>query len=103
MTLQDLKTRIEGQGFKYQYGLLEDGTEPPYLCAVISESQNFLADNVVYKKIDSIELYYTYRTKSLTSETKIEDNVLYDVVWRKGDEQYLVKENVWQVVYYFSI
>lgn len=103
MTLQDLKERIENEGLKYQYGFVEDNTIPPYLCAVVCDSNNFVADNTVYKKIDSIELYYTYKVKDLTIEETIENNVLYDLVWRKGDEMYNAKENVWQVVYYFNI
>lgn len=103
MTLEDLKTRIEAQNLTYQYGFVEDGTTPPYLCAVVSDSNNFEADNIVYHTINSIELYYTYKIKDIENENKIENNVLYDVVWRKGDEQYLAKENVWQVVYYFNI
>lgn len=103
MTLQDLKERIEEQGLKYQYGFVEDNTNPPYLCGVVSDSNNFVADNSVYNKIDSIELYYTYKVKDINIEDTIENSVLYDVVWRKGDEMYNSRENVWQVVYYFNI
>lgn len=103
MTLQDLKERIENEGLKYQYGFVEDNTIPPYLCAVVCDSNNFVADNIVYNKIDSIELYYTYKVKDLEIENKIENNVLVDLAWRKGDEMYNAKENVWQVVYYFNI
>lgn len=103
MTLEDLKTRCEENNLVYQYGFVQDGTEPPYLCGVVSDSNNFVADCKVYKKIDSVELYYTYKTKNIEIENTIENIILEDVVWRKGDEQYDYKEQVWQLIYYFNI
>lgn len=103
MTLVDLKTRCEEQNITYQYGIIEDNTEPPYLCGVVSETNNFVADNKVFHKIQSVELYYTYKVKDITLEETIENEILVDVVWRKGDEQYLADNNVWQVIYYFNI
>ena len=63
----------------------------------------FLADCKVYKKIDSIELTYTYKVKDLETEEIIENNLLEGIVWRKGDEAYFSDDNVWQVTYYFNI
>ena len=103
MTLKDIKDRCETAHIKYQYGLVEDNTSPPYVCAVVQESNNFVADNVVYKKIQAVELYYTYKTKDITTEETIENTILEGVVWRKGDEEYFYDSNVWQVIYYFNI
>lgn len=103
MTLKDIKDRCDTAKLTYQYGFMEDKTSPPYLCAVKMESNNFVADNKVYKKIDAIELYYTYKVKDVVTEALIEDTILDGVVWRKGDEEYFADNNVWQVIYYFNI
>lgn len=103
MTLQDIKERCDELGLKYQYGFFEDNIEPPYLVGVIGDSNNFVADNVVFKKVDTVDLYYTYKVKDLTIEEKIEDELLADVVWRKNEETYYVDEEVWQVIYTFNI
>lgn len=103
MTLKDIKDRCETAGLTYQYGFVKDGTKPPYLCGVVSDSNNFIADNCVYKKIDSIELYYTYCEKDTSTEETIENTILEGVVWRKGDETYFSDDEVWQVIYYFNI
>ena len=103
MTLKDIKDRCAEAHLTYQYGLLEEGTEPPFLYAVVSDSNNFIADNKVYKKIDAIELYYTFKVKDIEIEETIENTILDGVVWRKGDEAYFEDQRVWQVVYYFNI
>lgn len=103
MTLKDLKDRCADAKITYQYGMVEEGTKPPYLVGIVSDSNNFIADNKVYKKIDSVELYYTYKVKDTDIEDTIENVILEDVVWRKGDENFYKDDEVWQVVYYFNI
>lgn len=103
MTLEDLKTRCISQGFKYAYGLFKKATEPPHLVAHLTESDNFMADNVVYVKDYPIQLDYTFENKDITEQNKIEDNILYDVAWNKTEETYLSDENIWQVSYFFEL
>lgn len=103
MTLKELKERCEAAYLPYTYGVIEDNTEPPYLYAIVSDSNNFIADNKVYKKIDSVELHYVFTTKDVTIEETIENIVLGDVAWRKDNEDYFSSDNVWEVVYYFNI
>lgn len=103
MTLQELKTRCEAQGFKYAYGAFKKPTEPPHLVAIITGTDNFMADNKVYLKNTPIQLDYTYLVKDLTMQNKIEDEILGDIPWNKSDETYLSDEEVWQVSYFFEI
>ena len=103
MTLEELKTRCETQGFKYAYGLFKEPVEPPHLIAIMTDTNNFMADNRVYKKHIPIQLDYTYENKDLTEQNKIEDIILSDVAWNKTEETYLSDERVWQVSYFFEI
>lgn len=103
MTLQELKKKCEEQGFQYAYGMFEDEVEPPHLVAIITESNNFMADNKVYKKNARIQLDYTYIRKNIEEQNKIEDIILKDVSWNKTEETYLSDEDVWQVSYFFEI
>ena len=103
MTLQELKDRCENNGFKYAYGTFKKPTEPPHLVAIISDTDNFMADNKVYVKDVPIQLDYTYIEKDLTMQNKIEDDILGDITWNKTEETYLSDENVWQVSYFFEI
>lgn len=103
MTLEELKTRCEGQGFKYAYGVFKEATEPPHLVAKTIESDNFMADDIVYKKKSMIQLDYTYLDKDVEEQNKIEDVILGDIAWEKTEEVYYQDENCWQVSYMFEI
>ena len=103
MTLADLKTKCEEQGFKYAYGVFKKPTQPPHLISIMRDTDNFKADNRVYVKDTPIQLDYTYINKNLEEQNKIEDIILADVAWDKTEEVYLSDEEVWQVSYYFNI
>lgn len=103
MTLEELKERCEKAGFKYAYGLFEKPTEPPHLVAITTETNNFFADNKVYSEDIPIQLDYTYITKNLEEQNKIENEILGDIAWNKSEEIYLQDEKVWQVSYFFEI
>lgn len=103
MTLADLKTRCETQGFKYAYGIFKKPTEPPHLIAITRDTNNFKADNLVYLKDTPIQLDYTYINKNVEEQNKIEDVILADIAWDKTEEVYLSDEDVWQVSYFFNI
>lgn len=103
MTLVELKTRCDEAGITYRYGIAEDGVEPPFLIGILQDSNNFIADNKIYKKIDKIELHYIFKTKSLDMEKTIEDTILADVVWTKNGEGYYLDNEVWEIVYNFEL
>lgn len=103
MTLEELKTRCESQGFQYAYGLFKNPVEPPHLIAICRDTDNFMADNKVYSKDVTIQLDYTYIDKDVEMQDKIENEILGDIAWNKTEETYLSDEDVWQVSYFFEI
>lgn len=103
MTLEELKKRCYENNFKYAYGLFKEPTSPPYLVSHEIGSDNFLADNKVYKKGREIYLEYVFEDKNIEEQNTIEDVILGDIAWNKTDETYLNDENVWQVSYFFII
>lgn len=102
MTLEDLKTRCINTGLKYAYGRFEESVTPPHVIVTNPESENFVADNVVYLKVNSIILELTTTKKDLNLENKIEDEILYDIVWRK-EEANIDDEGIYNVSYFFDI
>lgn len=103
MTLEELKTKSEEAGFQYAYGQFKEKTDPPHLVAISIATDNFMADNKVYKKRTPIKLDYTYIDKDVEMQNKIEDEILSDIAWNRTDETYLSDEEVWQVSYFFEI
>lgn len=103
MTLEELKKRCESQGFQYAYGKFEEVVEPPHIIAIIAESNNVVADDRIYLKKEKVQLDYTYTSKDIEMQNKIENEILGDVVWSKTEETYLSDEEIWQVSYFFEI
>lgn len=103
MTLEELKRKCEEAGFQYAYGKFAKETEPPHLIAVSMDTTNFMAENKVYFKSNSIKLDYTYVEKNIEEQNKIENEILSDIAWNKSDETYLSDEEIWQVSYFFEI
>lgn len=103
MTLSELKTRCEENKIAFAYGVFKKPTEPPHLAATEVASSNFLADNLVYKRIKNLKMDYTFVDKDIETEDIIENTILQDVVWEKSDEVYLQDEKCWQVSYFFDI
>lgn len=103
MTLEELKQRCEEQGFQYAYGVFKEPIEPPHLVAICRDTDNFMADNIVYKKNTPIQLDYTYIDKDIEMQNKIENEILGDIAWNKTEETYLSDEENWQVSYFFEI
>lgn len=103
MTLEGLRERCQKNGFNYAYGVFKEPTEPPYLIAICKDTNNFMADNKVYKKNTQIQLDYIYIDKNVEKQEKIESEILCDVTWNKTEETYLQTEKIWQVSYFFEI
>ncbi len=103
MTLQELKERCEKEGFLYAYGNFKNPVKPPHLVAICQDTDNFMADNIVYSKDVPIQLDYTYINKNLEEKNKIEDTILKDIAWNKSDETYLSEDKIWQVSYFFNL
>lgn len=103
MTLEELKERCETNGFQYAYGCFESEVEPPHLVTIVTDTDNFMADNRVYFKRTPIKMDYTFLKKDVEEQNKIEDIILGDIPWNKTEETYLTDEQVWQVSYFFEI
>lgn len=103
MTLNELKNRCDTAKIPYAYGVFKKEVEPPFLVATSQGSDNFMADNKVYKKDLPIQLEYIYKEKNIGIEDLIEDTILADVPWNKTDEAYLEDEEVFEVSYFFTL
>lgn len=103
MTLEELKKRCENAGFQYAYGIFKETVKPPHLVAICTATNNFFADNKVFKRDVPIKMDYTFLEKDLEAEDKIENEILGEIAWEKTDETYLSDENIWQVSYFFNI
>ena len=103
MTLDKLGNILEAAGIPVAYSHFKDKQKLPFICYKESFTQNFKADNQVYKKrtFVDVELYTKYKDQFI--ENKIEqilsdNSITWDVV-----ETFIEEENVFQRVYEISL
>ena len=110
MTWEKLDNRInnfyidEENGIKIPYSHydFDREVEPPHLMSTEPESDNFAADNKVYFEKSLARLELTTDTRDRILEKRIENEILFDIVWSK-EVTYIQSEKVWNVSYFFEI
>jgi hypothetical protein len=108
MTLTELYTALTGiTGFqkKVVYRAWPVGEAPalPFICYLVEGSDNFGADDRVYKDILRVRIELYSENKDTTSESAIESllDSLY-IYWEK-DETYIDDERCYEIIYSIEV
>lgn len=101
MTLAELKTQLETTGIPVAYNVFKAPQAPPYICYIVTSSDNTLADGHVYNRSDNVQIELYTRFKDSAVENKVE-GVLLEFSWEK-DETPLEDEDVYLVAYQIQI
>ena len=103
MTLSDLNTLLETTGLPVTYRAWSINMAPelPYICYLVSYSNNFGADNIVYHKINHIQIELYTKRKNLEAEGKVEQ-ALSSFYWEKT-ETYIDTEQCYQILYEIEV
>ena len=82
MELQELKERLEQTGFPVAYYSFPENEAPPlpFICYLVTGSDNFAADGVVHDKALQIQIELYTRGKDLQAVV-IEEVPLSEFVW----------------------
>ena len=101
MTLSDVGALLQTTGMPVAYSAFKGGEELPAIVYWESRSNNFGADDKVYKRVDHvvIELYTEHR--DLTAEEAVE-TALQDFFWDKTI-LYLDTEKCYQIIYEIEV
>lgn len=108
MTLADLYTKLDSISevhgkVRYRAFPPSELPTPPYICYLITDSNNFNADNIVFASGDSvdIELYTSIRDFAL--ENKLEAVLAeLELPWTRTDS-YQTSEEVYIIIYSTTI
>ena len=97
MLLTDLLTKLESTGMPVAYSFFREPQDPPFLVYFEPYTNNFQADDHVYRVRPryQVELYTQY--KDPKAEENVED-VIHDLNWDKT-ETFIDSEELFQVVY----
>lgn len=75
----------------------------PYICYLATQTNNFKADNKVYKVIQGIDVELYTATKDESVEATLESTLnANSIVWQKY-EDYIDDENVYMITYELEV
>nr|DAR81350.1 MAG TPA: tail completion protein [Caudoviricetes sp.] len=103
MRLEELKTLLGTTGLPVTYRAWPENDAPPmpYICYLVTYSNNFGADNRVYHKIDHIQVELYTKLKDPEAEDRVE-NALSSLYWDKTEE-YIDSERCYQILYEIEV
>ncbi len=103
MTLEELNKQLETTGFPVTYRAWPEKEAPPlpFICYLVTYSNNFSADGCVYHEIDHIQVELYTKQKDPEAEDKVE-NVLSSLYWQKTEE-YIDTERCYQILYEIEV
>ena len=99
MTLQELNNILKSTGYEVAYAHFNTPIKPPFITYLISNSENFIADNKVYKKIDNIKIELYTSIKDLQAEEKLEKLLDENDIAYETDETWIESEKLFQKIY----
>lgn len=88
-----------GITYSYHHFEEEEAVAPPFICWIVTNSDNFVADGKVYLRTDVVHIELYTDQKEFQLEEKVE-NVLEqkEIIWEKS-EVYIESEQLYEVVY----
>ncbi len=92
-----------GLSFAYDHFAEGESPDPPFICYLVPNSDNFAADGKVYYKINEMHIELYTDCKDLSVEQKIEDVLdAYDIYYEKS-ETWIESEKLYEVLYTFEM
>ena len=70
MTLQELAQKLNELGYPIAYSHFKEPQKLPFICYLVVDSDNFIADNKVYREILNVDIEL-YSNKDFVAEEKI--------------------------------
>lgn len=92
-----------GLPFAYDHFAEGESPDPPFICYLVPNSDNFAADGKVYYKINELHIELYTDCKDLSAEQKLEDVLdAYGIYYEKS-EVWIESEKLYEVLYTFEM
>jgi len=92
-----------GLPFAYDHFAEGESPDPPFICYLIPNSDNFSADGRVYYKINEIHIELYTDCKDLSAEQKVEAVLDEHSIFYEKTEVWVESENLYEVLYTFEM
>ena len=103
--MERLISIIKEMGIPYAYDHFAEGEapDPPFLCYLLPESDNFSADGKVYHKFTEVRLELYTDLKDLEAEQNVEDVLDAAGIFYNKSETWIDSEKLYEVLYAFEM
>lgn len=99
--MSELHKLLETTGVPVAYNVFKSPQTAPYICYIITNSDNVYADGVVYHKVDNVQIELYTKQKDITIEGKLE-KALSSFKYQT-DESPLIDEGLYLKTYEIQI
>ena len=103
--MEKIAAVLEKIGLPFAYDHIAEGEspDPPFICYLIPNSDNFSADGRVYYKINEIHIELYTDCKDLSAEQKVEAVLDEHGIFYEKTEVWIESENLYEVLYTFEM
>lgn len=99
MTLKELKKILDSTGYPVAYSHFNEYKKTPYITYLVSDSPNYFADNIAYKKIDSVQIELYTDKKDLDAEGNLEKILDANDICYTSSETYIESQELFLKIY----
>lgn len=103
--MDDLLTMLNEMGIPFAYDHFAEGEspEPPFICYLLPQSNNFSADGSVYLKISGVNIELYTDAKDFSVEQKVEAVLDAHGIFYEKSEVWIESEKLYEVLYTFEM
>lgn len=103
--MDELLVMLNEMGIPFAYDHFAEGEspEPPFICYLLPQSDNFSADGKVYYKISGVHIELYMDIKDLSVEQKVEAVLDTHGIFYEKSEVWIESEKLYEVLYTFEM
>lgn len=101
MTLQTISELLKATGLPVAYRAFKERQDPPFICYLVVNSNNFFADDSVYFPVNRLQIELYTSDKDPETEKKLE-MALQGLCWEKS-ESLIESEQIYQITYEIEV
>lgn len=96
---------IKAMGIPFAYDHFAEGesVDPPFICYLLPDSDNFAADGKVYFKANEVHIELYTDTKDLSVEQQVEAVLYEHGIYYDRSEIWIESEKLYEVLYTFEM
>lgn len=102
--MDEIIQMLKETGLPYAYDHFAEGhaADPPFICYLIPENDNFSADGIAYHKVNVVHIELYTDKKDLDVEKKLEAVMDSHGIFYDRSETWIESEKLYEVLYSFE-